>query len=1242
MTDMRILKISGENIASHSERFEIDLASEPLRSSGLFAITGDTGSGKSSILDAMCLALYGDCPRLKMEVVSDYIPDAGDPITSKDPRSMLRMGTSQGYATVDFEAPDGRIYQAYWGVRRARGNVDGRLQGVERYLKRLDDNVIVENQLKPVNEKIVELTGLTFEQFRRTVLLAQGDFDAFLKADTSERAALLEKVTGTSMYREISRRVYDHYTRAKQDLEEIEVRLSDRKTLTPEERDGLIEEKDRLQSRMETLKINRETVSGHIARHVAVRDARKRVGEATDQFDAACKAVEAAGKDRAMVEKLEKAQQLRSAYDAMIFARKAERDAVSRLERVNTELRSVSSLAEKALTESQTADKAYQDSEDLFKSLGPAWSRATKLDGLIHIAGQEADKARETFSAKTEEARTQQELLEKIRARHDMAQRQYEAAIKQISRFPDGKRFVENWDHLSSLIRERAKTLKGIVAHRQERDEASKQLETKTRELETIKGAEEKSLTRMEEISRSLKDQAQSLKKIVDYDPRGRLLRLARGDAALQTMSTAAQASVTLLQRKEALTGAEREATTLLEDAGKRETDRISDEKRLRIEIDALLKPLDLAEAAASDVAASLRQKLQEDEPCPVCGSTEHPDLKDSALADLARKMREDVEGKRAALTRVQTALAAARRDMDRAETQLKSTRETMEGVVRDLSARAEEFHAARTTAIDTGLKVEELDPAESIVALERLQEKMAVRRTELEDLVKSAEDIQKIMDTLQKEKDQLQAETNTRQIRKDKLTNEISAARSAMEMADTHIKSLSDRADEIVLTANPLLKIIDASCEVVDRNPEKAVGKMEAFVAWWNKQVTSKEQNEKALSGLSAEISATKTAFEMANLAATEAGKTLEARSAALGELVTERQGLLGGEDTETHRTRHNNARREAEKRKADCAANLSEARSRLTATQGRLQEIKAEGESAGALRMAREARFKQDCQDRGMPVEDVEGLLDGGQEKLDRLKTRIKAIDDAVISAKSALNSRNKDLKALLEQGLPEPSEEDLRKVLLDIGKEEKSGLERVGEINQIITADNALRTALKALMAELDKAKENFDTWAAVNEAVGSRNGNKFAQIAQSVTLSILVERANLHLQELNPRYQLQQGGGDLSLKVIDLDMGGEVRATRSVSGGERFLLSLSLALGLSGMGSHGGLASTLFIDEGFGSLDSNSLDMAIDALEALQTQGRTVGVISHVDALKDRIPVQIKVEKRGNGASVVGCV
>ncbi|MFM8647421.1 MAG: AAA family ATPase, partial [Methylocystis sp.] len=211
---MRILAIRGANLASLAEPFVLDFEAQPLLSSGLFAITGETGAGKSTLLDALCLALFDKFPRVVSAGGGEGAPDAsGETLTSGDPRIILRRGASAGYAEVDFAARDGQRYRARCDLLRARGNATGRLQNRLRSLWRLDavgsSLQTIETGIEPVNRRIIELTDLTFDQFRRTALLSQGDFDAFLRADARERAELLEKITGVEIYAKISQRVFE-------------------------------------------------------------------------------------------------------------------------------------------------------------------------------------------------------------------------------------------------------------------------------------------------------------------------------------------------------------------------------------------------------------------------------------------------------------------------------------------------------------------------------------------------------------------------------------------------------------------------------------------------------------------------------------------------------------------------------------------------------------------------------------------------------------------------------------------------------------------------------------------------------------------------------------------------------------------------------------------------------------------------------------------------------------------------
>jgi DNA repair protein SbcC/Rad50 len=185
-----------------------------------------------------------------------------------------------------------------------------------------------------------------------------------------------------------------------------------------------------------------------------------------------------------------------------------------------------------------------------------------------------------------------------------------------------------------------------------------------------------------------------------------------------------------------------------------------------------------------------------------------------------------------------------------------------------------------------------------------------------------------------------------------------------------------------------------------------------------------------------------------------------------------------------------------------------------------------------------------------------------------------------------------------------------------------------------------DDQDRARSADLNADIAATEADLAVWRDVDAAIGSAQGDKFRKFAQSITLDQLVRLANGQLAAINPRFTLVRSAtSDLGLHMMDRDLGDDTRSIRSLSGGERFLVSLALALALSGLEGRQSFVDTLFIDEGFGSLDADTLDTAISALETLQSQGRKVGVITHVAAMIDRIAVAIRVEKRGPGRSVV---
>lgn len=220
---MRIIAIRLKNLTSIEGSVELDFSAEPLRSAGIFAISGPTGAGKSTLLDALCLALYDKAPRFAASVESIALADVGEnQVNQSDVRNMLRRGTGDGYAEVDFQAVDGHRYRSRWSVRRTRYKVDGSLQPQVLEVKDLDTGKELQGTKRELLAQLAERTGLTYEQFTRTVLLAQNDFATFLKSKGAAKAELLEKLTGTGIYSLISQEVFARNKAVQEEMALIE------------------------------------------------------------------------------------------------------------------------------------------------------------------------------------------------------------------------------------------------------------------------------------------------------------------------------------------------------------------------------------------------------------------------------------------------------------------------------------------------------------------------------------------------------------------------------------------------------------------------------------------------------------------------------------------------------------------------------------------------------------------------------------------------------------------------------------------------------------------------------------------------------------------------------------------------------------------------------------------------------------------------------------------------------------
>lgn len=365
-----------------------------------------------------------------------------------------------------------------------------------------------------------------------------------------------------------------------------------------------------------------------------------------------------------------------------------------------------------------------------------------------------------------------------------------------------------------------------------------------------------------------------------------------------------------------------------------------------------------------------------------------------------------------------------------------------------------------------------------------------------------------------------------------------------------------------------------------------------------------------------------------------------LNQRRLVVDEKASARAELLGGEATASHRTRINEARRTARETLTKAREAKSSTAGAFQSASARCEEATSGLEAAKSRRASAEVAFNTACQDTARSPDQVSALIATDPAVCRALRSRIQEIERTVNDADAATLTRQNDLGRALEWFDETTDAEALTTVVAALAAEIGDLHQRTGVLSAALARDDDARRTAANLSAEIDTARVELAIWQAVDDAVGSASGDRFRRFVQGVTLDHMVQLANDHLNALSPRYRLARGTvSDLALHIIDRDMGDEVRGTRSLSGGERFLVSLALALALSGLEGRSSFVDTLFIDEGFGSLDADTLDLAVDALETLQGRGQKVGVITHVAAMIERIAVQVRVEKCGAGRSEI---
>jgi exonuclease SbcC len=1284
---MKILAIRGKNLASLAGEFEVDFSREPLRNAGLFAISGPTGAGKSTLLDALCLALYGDTPRLA-QATGAQIPDVhDDQVTPSDPRTLLRRGCGDGYAEVDFVGIDGIACRARWTARRARGRGDGRLQHIDYQLIRIADQQALSGTKKSeVHAAIAQRVGLSFSQFTRAVLLAQNDFAAFLKADDNARAELLQTLTGSERFERLSKRVFERHGQEKQTLDALNRQLADAPPLQDEARAELESALKQAQAAATAREQDKLKLEAALRWYQQLAQLEVSIAQAQTRLDQASLAQQAAVERRAQLARIAAVEPARPLQVECVHLQQAVAQAAKKLQTQETEqlaAEQAATLAETALT---TAQQNLVLARQAQKQQQPEIDAAKKLDTEIALLAPQCQTAQQALAAAGKEVVTQQNLHQTLIQQQAQTEKLHAATSAWLAAHQQHASLAGNWKHTEYLLLDAEK-----VAEAQQTASAD---QPRLRQAESLARADVERQTASLNTCVTTREQAEAAAKAASercarIDPDA----LARQKNAAETQRDRLQQAQTgwtqWRERQAERAIAEQEAAALrqTQQTGAAALAQLTRQRpglagQLQQAERALLR---LQTACNQDVDA-LRAALVKDEACPVCGATDHPYAESDAAHQL-HQLHQTQQAEHAALrlqletlTKDEAAQSATLKEQDK---QLKM----FDARLLELGRR----HDAAAGLWQTAAKSSGLELSGNADAAARLAEQISANASALQKLTAQEAEWrtdQKTRDTALVKLAQAQAaEQQAREAdlkARETLNLAVHATQAAQqrsEQAGIHLAGLLDQLDA-VLAAVP-----DWRCDW-QRAPAAFRLARQADAESWQQQHSAQEEQTRKLAQSSGQISAAASLLAQLGEQATRLREAADAQAAELRDKQQARNLLLGGKPVVALETELAHALEAAQA--AVTAREKSTHDSRTRATQAittralsaqQLAELQALVEQADAARGNWLLAFNA-ASDAPLDLDGLLALLRIDAQWLNAERNALAALDKAADTELTVLKERQALRVAHLSNEfgtqldtqaaaslLIQPDDDTSRHPGAGRGPEELTGMpldtglrrydadfvgsievklaeilpllaqEKSAAVEQEVALrqDDERRLKAAGLLETLREQSARLETWARLNDMIGSANGSKFRRIAQQYTLNVLLGYANRHLADLSRRYRLERLADSLTLLVVDQDMGDERRSVHSLSGGESFLVSLALALGLASLSSHSVKVESLFIDEGFGSLDAETLNMAMDALDKLQTLGRKVGVISHVHEMAERIGVQIQVQPQSGGQS-----
>ena len=1220
---MKILNVRFQNLNSLAGEWQIDFTHPAYASDGIFAITGPTGSGKTTILDAICLGLYGRTPRL-------------DKVTKSNNEIMSRQ-SGQCFAEVTFETQKGR-YRCHWSQHRSRKKSTGELQPARHEVSDAGTGAVLESRITQVADFIEKVTGMDFDRFTRSMLLAQGGFAAFLQATPDNRAPILEQITGTEIYSVISMKVHERRREEQEKLDLLQAEFKGIQILSGEEEEKLKEELKEKQAQEAGLsgKVDGQRQALLWLNNLA--NLENAIAELDRQEREYAERRNAFAPEAQKLERARKALSLEGDYRGVVNLRKQQEAEIRELSDTSAALPQKEKLKAEALLQKQTAEVRLLEARNTQNASLDVIKMVREYDARISEQKkqlQEKDRALAAVERQIEEYKSRLEKSEKVlnRSQADLAAvHEYESAhaadaglVTQLSVIVRGLTALKELETRYLLARD-----------------ASIEAENKKNNAEILCKKDE---AKNEEFRRQL-EKVQEEQRLLSAELaailQGREIGHWRGQCDIQKeREHILNLAAATLERIDQTRKDMDKLKTIMQILKSSQVELLDDIKSGSYQKELLEKEISSMEIQVTLLSRirnleAERKLLEDGKACPLCGAIEHPyargnvpQLSDVELA--LKKTKADFKKANEIQNKLEAKLAESKAEIRHKENELAQKTTAVsedENAFTDIQAKLNMKDAPQLNA--DFLRKEFANVQLDIARINQLI-------TKADELAKQEKAVQK-----SQEKMRMQCDAAASALQENRITVET----ANLEYVQLN-KNIDNLAAEMEKSRRASLQDLEpfGIKQLLSQNIDAVLKELSVRHDTWQKKQQEKAAGEKKIADLQAEISQGQSLLD--NLL-----KDLTARRVERDSLQSvcetredSRRSLFGEKNPDEEERRLVLAVDEAamflEKSGKDYQIKdqeiiiLKEKIELLNAkTAKRTQDLE------DVVRLLTE-RFKQagfadeaDYVSACLNENEREKLANREKEMIQE-KTQLETRRQDKLSAYAAEKEKqltNQPVEALKESITL--SEAELKKIRLDIGG-----------ITQRLNENEKQRESRQERLRTIEIRKSECARWNDLHDLIGSADGKKFRNFAQGLTFEMMTTQANRQLRKMTDRYLLiYDASQPLELNVIDNYQAGEIRSTKNLSGGESFIVSLALALGLSQMASRNVRVDSLFLDEGFGTLDDDALETALETLAGLQQDGKLIGVISHVPALKERISTQITVAPESGGCSVItgpGC-